>query len=373
MERKTVVMITMTGILIVSFVGMGFLASLKKNPPVRPAEEVKRAVRVAQIQYSDIQSPVIALGRVVSEQEVTLSSEVRGQILQGDVPLKKGQSFKKGDVLIKIYDKETRLGLLAAKSRFLKNIATLLPDYKVDYPASFDRWKNFFDSIDIKKPLPELPAIKSDKEKIFLASRNILSEYYSIKQSEELLNKYEIEAPFNGSFTNVNFEVGAIANPGSMLANIIQTDSLEVEIPVEVDDARWINNGESVKLTTEDGDIQWQGVVVRKSDFVDPQTQSIATFVKVKNNKSQTLYKGQYVKAIFAGADLKSVMEIPRNAVFNHNEVFVVNDERLKKEEIEIVKINQRTIIFRGIDAGNYVVSEPLVNAVENTLVEMIE
>ena len=70
---------------------------------------------------------------------------------------------------------------------------------------------------------------------------------------------------------------------------------------------------------------------------------------------------------------MRSTQELPRNAVFNHNQVFVINDNRLKKKIIEIVKVNERTIIFRGIEEGSVVVSEPLINALENSLVEIIK
>ena len=59
------------------------------------------------------------------------------------------------------------------------------------------------------------------------------------------------------------------------------------------------------------------------------------------------------------------------NAVFNNNEVFIVEDGKLAKREINILKINETTLIFNGLDENTDIVVEPLINAVENTEVEI--
>jgi hypothetical protein len=63
-------------------------------------------------------------------------------------------------------------------------------------------------------------------------------------------------------------------------------------------------------------------------------------------------------------------MEIPRNAVFNTNEVFIVRNGRLAKEQINVVKVNQRTIFFNGPAEGDSVVVQQLMNVSEGTLVQ---
>ena len=64
-------------------------------------------------------------------------------------------------------------------------------------------------------------------------------------------------------------------------------------------------------------------------------------------------------------------MEMPRNAVFNNNEVFAVVEGKLVKRTIHIHKINETTLLFSGLDEGMELVVEPLVNVLENTPVEI--
>ncbi len=369
---KTKTIVSIVVIFAAAAVIMMFLAGLRKTPPKTPPREIKRFVKTQKVTYGDIESQVTGTGRLSSRRQVGVIAEVQGKILPGDVPLKKGQSFKKGDLLFRLYDREARLGLLARKSRFLNAIANVLPDFKVDYPDSYPKWTRFLATIDIEKKLPPLPEITTDKEKIFLAGRNTLSDYYSIKSEEVRLKKYSIYAPFTGTYINVFLEAGSVANPGSRVGEIIQTDQLELEVPIEVHNADWIKKGDTVQVTTENGSRQWVGTVVRKSRFVEPTTQSISLFVALESTPENPLYLGLYLRAIFPGVMVQNAMRIPRNAVFNSNEVFIVNDGRLAKREIDIHKLDEKTLIFSGLDQGADLVVEPLVNAGENTKVELV-
>ncbi|MBE9491942.1 MAG: efflux RND transporter periplasmic adaptor subunit, partial [Bacteroidetes bacterium] len=271
-----------------------------------------------------------------------------------------------------IYDKQTEFSLKAAKSRFLNGIANILPDFKIDYPESYPKIKKYFDDIRIDKPLPDLPVIESEKERIFLASRNILNDYFNIKSSEILLAKHSIRAPFTGTYTDVMLEVGSIANPGSRIARIISTGQLELEVPVVVEDVGWLKKGQSVNVSSEDGEKHWIGKIVRISDFVDPNSQSVSVFVSLEPSPENPLYEGQYLRAVFNGRKIKNAMKIPRRAVFNSNEVFVVKDSVLAKEIVNVIKINQETLIFNGLEEGAIIVAEPLVGTSEGSKVNVL-
>ena len=371
-NRKLIIGFSILGIIVLAIIVMNVLSGFRTEPPKMPPKEIKRYVKAQKVAYGDIESKVAGSGRLSSMREVDVIAEVQGKILAGNVPLKKGQSFKKGDLLFRIYDQEARFGLLARKSRFLNAIANLLPDFKVDFPNSYKKWTDFLGSINIEQGLPPLPKINAAKEKIFLAGRNILSDYYGIKGEEVRLKKYKIYAPFAGTYTDVFLEVGSIANPGSRIGEIIHTEQLELEVPIEVHNADWIKFKDPVYVSTEDGSREWSGKVVRKADFVDARTQSVSVFVGLESTPGNPLYPGMYLKAVFPGIIVRNAMQMPRNAVFNTNEVFVVKDGRLAKEQISIYKVDEKTLIFSGLEEGMDLVVEPLVNATEDSKVEII-
>lgn len=371
-KRQRIIVISIGAILILSYGLMRWLIAQKEDLPVRPPEAGERWVRAEPAAYSDIRSAVAAKGRVVSTAEVELVAEASGRVEAGDVLLKKGQSFRKGQVLLTIYKDEAELALSAQKSQFLNTIANLLPDIRVDFPNEFAVFQSFFNAIQLDHPLPPLPETESESIRIFLASRNVLAEYFAVKQAELKLSRHTIRAPFKGTFLNVNVEVGAYTNTGGRIATMIATDALEVEIPVENESTRWIRTGDPVDLASIDQERTWHGRVSRVSDFVDVTTQSRSIFARVSLQNQPPLYAGEYLKAEFRGGMVPGVMEIPRNAVFNYNEVFIVLDGLLKIQKTEVVKLNQTTALIRGIEPGVFVVTQPMINVAENTPVKIL-
>lgn len=371
MQRKLVVIISIIVILALAFLSMSYFASQKETPETQIPAQIARKVKAMPVVYEPVSYTISSTGRLGSQSYVDIISEVQGEILPGQVPLKKGQRFEKGDLLIRIFDEITDYNLKASKSRFQNSIANILPDFKIDFPEDYQKIKDFFDALRIDRPLPDLPEITSDQQRVFLASRNILNDYFNIKSNEIQLSKHRIHAPFNGTFTNVMLEVGSIANPGSRIATIINTGMLELEVPVPVEEVKWIHKGASVMVTSEDGSQNWTGTVVRKANYVDPNSQAVSVFISVQNHSESPLFEGQYLRASFEGEITGNAMEIPRRAVFNRNMVFVVKDSLLKKAEINILKINQESMIFNGLDEGVFIVSEPLINVVEGTRVEI--
>ncbi|MDA3954611.1 MAG: HlyD family efflux transporter periplasmic adaptor subunit [Bacteroidales bacterium] len=371
-DRRIVIIAAFIFIVGMAFGLMKFLIAQKEKPLKQMAEIAKRVVKAEEVKYKTIIAPVFATGRLTSVSEIDIIAEASGKILKSNITLKKGAEFSKGDVLFTIYTNEAILALKAKKSQFLNSLANLLPDIKIDYPEYDTQFREFFTSIDVNKTLPKLPDFKSEKLEIFLASRNVLSDYYGILKDELQLSRHTIVAPFNGTYSDVYLEAGAYTNTGGRVARAIQTDFFELEAPLEKLDAQWVNVGDNVKIYSELSSAKWQGKVVRKSKFVDPNTQSQQLYIRLSNSKENPLLVGEYLKATFPGRSVNNVMEAPRNAVFNSNEVFVINNSQLQKKIINIIKVNEKTLIFNGLKEGEMLVMQPLINVLEGTLVEIL-
>lgn len=370
-DRRIVIVAAFIFIVGLAFGIMRFLIAQKEDPRMRPAIEAKRYVKAEEVKYKTILSPVSAPGRVSSISEIDLIAEASGKILTTSIPLKKGSEFSKGDVLFTIYPDEAMLALKSKKSQFLNTLANLLPDIKIDHSEYEKQFRDFFNSIDINKKLPEFPEINNEKLKIFLSSRNILSDYYGILKDELQLSRHSVTALFNGTYSDVYLEAGAYANTGSKVAHAIRTDLLEIEIPLERFDAEWVKIGDEVSLISDTRTNVWKAKVVRKSQFVDPNTQSQAIYLRFENGHGKSLLVGEYLKAIFPGHPIENAMEVPRNIVFNTNELFVITDDRIHKKQINIIKVNEKTLIFNGLKEGEVIVMQPLINVLEGTPVEI--
>jgi len=370
---KVKVIITLLAIAVIvglSAVLSGWLTSQKPEPQIVVPPRNLRLVETLTVSYGSVSAVIEVPGRLASGRVVDIISEVQGEILEGEVSLKTGQTFKEGQMLCKIYDTERILTIQAAKSRFLNALAGALADVKFDYPEHYNGMIKFFDKIDIAGKLPDFPEISDRSLKIFLAGRDILNQYYTIKGMEERLERHYIKAPFNGSVIDVYLEAGGFANTGTRIAKVIKTDVMELEAPVKVADLKWVSIGDRVTVFDELKLSSWNGKVTRMSNFIDPETQSASVFVQLENNTGTPILPGMFLIASFNSKVLAGAMEIPRQAVFNQNEVFVVIDGALRKQTISIQKINNETIIFNGLEEGVLLVTEPLINVKEGTNVE---
>jgi len=370
-DRRIVIVVSVIFILGLAYGLMRFLIAQKEEPPVRRSIESRRYVKVEPVKYKSISSSISKPGRLSSIAEIDIVAEASGKIEAGNISLKKGASFSKGDVLFVVYPDEALLSLKARKSQYQNTLASIIPDLVIDFPEDEESFGQFFASIDVDKPLPPMPEIEDNKLKIFLASRNVISEYYNIQRDELQLKRRTVRAPFNGTYKEVYMELGAYTNTGGRVARAIRTDHLELEVALTIVDAAWINKGDPVSITSENTSYSWKGKVIRKSQFVDENTQSQTIFISIPYNHKQPLLAGEYFKAQFPVRPIEGVMEIPRNSVFNSDEVFVARSGRLAKEKINIIKVNESTLIFNGLTEGDSVVVQQLINVSEGTLVQV--
>lgn len=364
MKRKIYVVLGILGILGTAY-GLMALLSQKEEEKKKAVAEVKRYVKTSQVQYTDIPTELTAFGRVSSALPLDVISEVSGRMLQGNVNLKAGQKFSKGALLFRVDNTESRLRLQATKSTFLKDVSMLLPDMKIDYPESFEAWQTYFNNLDIEKSVPELPKHKNNKEKTFLSTRNIYTSYYNIKSTEANLRKHNVYAPFSGTIAEVTMQIGGFVNPGSKVAKIIKTSALELNVAVDPNDIKWVKVGSSVDISTEAGDVNWKGKVMRIGDILNSNTQALDVFVQVIPNKNK-VYEGMYLQATLPGSKVNSAMEIPRAALVENKQVYTLKqDSLLAIKEVKVHKLNSETAIVSGLETGETLISEPVIGAYE--------
>ena len=146
-----------------------------------------------------------------------------------------------------------------------------------------------------------------------------------------------------------------------------------MEVPVEAVNIRFLKVGQKVNIISNDKNEAFSGRILRISDFVDPSTQSVPVFIDISARKNKRVYQGEYMQAIFSNIKLENVFEISREAVFNQNQVFTVEDGKLRKVPVKVVKINESTLFFNGLPENTLVVNEALINAEENMKVEVLD
>jgi multidrug efflux pump subunit AcrA (membrane-fusion protein) len=363
-KRQIIIVAAALAIIFISYFSSEYLASLKEEPVIRKAPQAKKFVETQPVAYADLKTHVISYGRIENAQSLDMIAEVSGRMSQG-IRLKPGQRFSKGDLIFSVDSEEATLNLKAQKSTFLRDLAGILPDLKIDFADSYEAWSKYFNSLDIDKQFKELPKPGSAKEKTFLATKGIYSSFYSIKSAEARLQKHRYYAPFSGSIMEVALQSGSYVNAGTRIGKILRSGDHEMKVAIETRDIPWIQVGSPVEIYSEESQQYWKGTVSRISDYVNQNTQSVDAFVTIHSN-GQKLYDGQFFKASIPARTIKDGMIMPRNAIYNGSEVFVLEDSSLSRRTINIIRLSEEEAIFNGLEIGDELVVEPLLGAYNN-------
>lgn len=361
MKRKIISISISLAVVIGAVLLSAFMIKNKPEPRRDVNKEEVLFVKTQEAVSTEIHPEASYSGRVSSFGNINLSAEVSGRILATNVPLKEGQSFKKGDLLVRIYKDDMQAALQSLRSSYLQLVSSALPDLKIDYPDEYSKWTAFFNDIDLNSSMPALPALHSEKEKVFVASKNILSQYYTIRQQEVNFSKYELYAPFDGSYKSVNAEVGSVASMNMQIASLIRTDVMEVIVPVLPEELDWIRKGSMVTLEKNSGQ-ELSGKIVRVADFIDPSSRSVNVYITVSNKRGASLLDGEYVDATFTASESVAGMLVPREAMISEKEIFVLEEGHLQEKEVKIIDRQEDYYLISGFEEGQVLVVESLVD-----------
>src|SRR6056297_1540705 len=315
-------------------------------------EEPDRMVSVIQFEPGNINSVIEITGRVLATDRVELYSEVQGRFSSGTHPFRTGIRFSRGDTLARIDDTEQRLALISQRSRFLTSLSGVLSTLKLDYPNLYESWARYTDRFDPERSVQQLPEVNNRQARLFLTSRGIYEQIYSIQSAEARLNKFTIVAPFSGELQEADLDPGSLVQPGVRLGEF--TGRLfELESYVSLQDLPFIEIGDPVALNSTVLNQSWSGSIVRIGSSVDNNTQSVPVFVELN---SDTVKDGMYLEGSISGRTLENAVEIPRNMLTRGNTILVVEDSLATHKRVEPLLFKKESVIVSGLSADDRVI-----------------
>ena len=365
------VIISALGILIIAlgFFGMEKMASQKKPPPEKTAKSIS-TVFTQKIKNTNTPIAVTASGNLAARDRIEIFSEVQGIFEYSAHPFKPGINYRNGEVLLQLNSDEYRANLRAQKSTLYNQIVATLPDLRFDYPDAFQKWEDYVTSFDVEKPLQALPEMTSDKEKLFMAGRNINSTWFTVKNVEERLSKYTIYAPFDGVLTEAGLDKGVLVRSGQKLGEFINPSIYELEVAVNSSYVDLLKVGNTVTLNNVEQTKTWQGRVSRLNSLVDPNTQTIQAFIRV-NGKG--LREGMYLEARLTAKEEENTFEVSRKLIVENKKLFVLENDKLVLTEIEPVHFTEKTAVVRGLTDGTEILERMLPGAYDGMTVKRFE
>lgn len=211
-----------------------------------------KEVEVEKVERATIIETVAATGKIQPEVEVSISSEVSGEIIE--LPIKEGQDVKKGDLLVRI-NPDLVQGALNQVQAALQNSRSGLAQAEASLKVAklnFERNKPLFDKGVISKA--DYDRAESDYE---VAQANKQSAYYNVqsvaaqvKQAQDNLGRTSIFAPRDGTISKLSVElgervVGTAQQAGTEIVRVANLTNMEVEVDVNENDIVKIEVGDS--------------------------------------------------------------------------------------------------------------------------------
>jgi len=307
----------------------------------------------------------------VALNKIDLFTEVQGVFEYSSKDFRPGVKFNKGEIIYRLNSDEFATNLMAQKSAFQNLVVSIMPDLRLDFPESFQQWETYLNMLDIKKPLADLPLSESEKEKRFIASKNIFTNYYSIKNLEIKLKKYTKRAPFNGVLTEASVNPGSLVSPGQLIGEFIEPTWFEMEVSVQSTLVSKLKIGDIIEVEMLEGSNEnYRGKIARINEKVDVSSQTVDVFIQISG---AGLKEGMYLRANLKSRVFENVIEVPGNLLVNQNQLYTVKDSILHLNTIQVIHQNENTMLVSGLKNSDYLLIKPVPKAFEGMKVSIFK
>ncbi|OIQ37124.1 MAG: efflux transporter periplasmic adaptor subunit [Bacteroidetes bacterium MedPE-SWsnd-G1] len=367
--RQLIIIIATVALLVIGYFTMSALGNSKKGFKPK-TEKLEKVAFVNTVQNGVIPIKIKANGNLTAKNKVEIFSEVQGVLQVTSKEFRPGVQYRKGQTILMINSDEHYANLQSQKSMLQNLIASIMPDIRLDYPNSFDVWNNYLSSFNVDSSVKPLPEPGSEQEKYFITGKNIYTTYYNVKNLEARLQKYNIVAPFNGILTETSVNTGALVRSGQKMGEFIDPTVFEMEIAINAAYADLLKVGKEVTLFNLDKSSSWLSKVVRINGRVDQRSQTVNIYVEVRGDN---LREGMYLEANVPGRDELDAYQIARKVLIDNKAVFVVEDNILKLQEVNIIHFDESTAVIKGLQNGTKIVSKQIPGAYEGMTVKIIE
>lgn len=289
-----------------------------------------RTARAAQQQQSVLADFV---GTVRAKTHATLEAKLSGRIQE--LPVRLGQTVKKGDLV-------ARLDVAETKAR-LEQVH-----------ASFEQAEKDWNRI---SSLFKAQAVTRSEYDRAEAQERLAKA--AVAEAEAMMRYAEVAAPFDGVVSRKWVDVGDLAAPGKPLVDIHDPSALQVEADLPESMAGKIELGAllGVRLDGFDGDLQ--GKVAEVAPSVDPASRTIR--IKATLAPAPGLVPGRFVRVLLP-AGQSTTVTVPTLAVVQRGQlelVFVITNGQA---QLHLVRTGKRmggqVAILSGLNAGEIIAVE---------------
>jgi RND family efflux transporter MFP subunit len=352
----------------------------RRDPP-RPVP----AVEVLELLPTDYQVVLESRGTVQPRTQSTLIPEVAGRIIEVSPSFRNGGFFEAGDRLARIDPRDYRNAVTVARSE-LAQARLRLEEERAQADQARRDWEKLGQGGEPSPLVLREPQLASARAAVAAAEARL-------RQAEVDLERTEIRAPYGGRVLEKQADMGQYVTSGTVLATIYATDYVEIRLPLTDEQQAFVDlpeayrdgapdtGGPPVTLSARVGRdrVTWEGRIVRTEGAIDTRSRQLFVVAQVDDPYARRpgtppLKIGQFVEARIRGEVLEDVLLVPRGAVQQGREVFVVTPEdTLERRELDVVwRDAGHVVVTGGLAPGERISLTPLPFAADGVAVRVV-
>lgn len=259
--------IVVFSIIVLVLAGLGAVAFFRKR-------EAVITVQAEKVTRRDITEKVVANGKIQPVLQVKINPEVSGEII--DLPVKEGQSVRKGDLLVKIkpdfYLAEIHQceagyqSALAGKAQAQANLEKAQADFKRNKDLWDHKLISEADFVGFKA------AFDVAKAQVESAVHQVESAKATVASAQDSLDKTTIVSPMTGTISKLNSRLGervlgTVQNVGTEIMTIADLNEMEARVDLGENDIVLIAPGQTAQLEVDAfKDRKFTGTVTEVAD-----------------------------------------------------------------------------------------------------------
>ena len=396
-------------ITVVLVIAVGIALFFMQTRPVPKREQVKHQSPLVEVmEVKSISPPMIvsAYGTVRSGENVNITAEVGGTVVEVAPNFEEGAFFARGSFLLRIDPRDyelvvKRLGSdierlnaeMVKLTQERKNYEASLAIIRKDVEIAEDEYER--NRLLCQRKVISQNQLDQTRQKL-LGSRNVVQQIRNnlalIKPRSHLLRaqrqavgaqldkalldleRTKVLAPFDCRIAEKKVERGQFITRGSLLAHIYNTGIMEVEIRIPLHEAAWLDigtvadelNDRPVKTKagiiyeSRDKDFAIPGFVSRIIAQIEERTRTLPLVVQIEGNQSNLpvpVMPGMFVRVELVGKRIDNLFLLPQSAVHNQDTVYIVNESHVRRRDVRIIRRLDNTVYVAGaLNSGDKVI-----------------
>lgn len=206
-------------------------------------------VRVAVLQTERLADRISAVGTIMPNERIDVRTEIPGRVRE--IRFKEGTRVRRGDLLVKIDDRELAAQLARAKSELAiakkeNERQTDLYSQKVSSQREYDTAAN---NLGVAQAQFDLISVQ--------------------------INKTDIRAPFDGVVGLRNVSEGEFITPTTLITTLLEDHPVKVDFTVPERFAASIDKGDVVHFSVEGSPRTFDATVYALESIIDPNTRTL--------------------------------------------------------------------------------------------------